>query len=132
MAAQGAIAQQRQDPTTGMFAAPTSSAIQMVSASKLLADSNVGFLTAEGKPRSAAELAYNQRSGVFSEIIDAVGGKDAAMTNFVRHTVSDPNDSSEETVGLGSLGEVAANTLALDVQALCLRQNSPLPFANRL
>ena len=81
-------------------------AVQMVSSSTLLASSNAGFLTAESKPRSAAELAYNQRSGVFSEIIDAIGGKDTSVVNFVRHDASDPGGAGDETCQICGFGHL--------------------------
>ena len=110
-------AQQKADPATGMYAPPASSAVTMVSASKLISSTNVGFLTSDGKPRQLGELEYNIRSGGFGEVVDAVAGKSTDMVEYVRWAASDPAGPDDEIYGLGTLGEIASDTLSLDADS---------------
>ena len=116
-AAMSGPSQQKADPATGMYAPPAASAVTLVSASKLVATSNVGFLTSDGKPRQPEELDYNIWSGGFGEVVVAVAGKSTDIVDYVRWAQSDPSGPGDEIYGLGTLGDIASDTLSLDADS---------------
>lgn len=89
-------------------------AVNLVSPTKFMTNSNAGFLTSDGRPRDASTLTYNQRSGVFGQIVESVANRSAAATRYVQWVAADPASSGAITYGLGTLGQIAVDTLSLD------------------